>query len=123
MRHADLTALLCCVMSVCYHFGCIDGRLMAERLLRESLRCCKVQPESAMKTSCVVCMSRLERRDQKLWTEQSSVLMHDNTPAHLSLLSTYFLAKTKTIVLPHPPYLYDLDPCDINLFHELALYF
>lgn len=62
----------------------------------------------------------IRKKRPKMWAEQSWVLLHDNAPAHRSLLVNDFLAKTKTTVLPHPPYSPDLAPCDFFLFTELA---
>ena len=55
------------------------------------------------------------KRPQKL------IIQHDNVPAHRSFKVSQFLAKNNTTVIPHPPYLPDLAPCDFFLFPMLKL--
>ena len=43
-------------------------------------------------------------------------LHHDNAPAHTAARTLDFLAQQKIRLLPHPPYLPDLAPCDFFLF-------
>jgi hypothetical protein len=43
----------------------------------------------------------------------------DNVPCHAALCVREFLAKHSTPVVPHPPYLPDLAPCDFFLFSML----
>ncbi|XP_035231702.1 protein C15orf41 homolog [Stegodyphus dumicola] len=62
----------------------------------------------------------IRKKRPKMWAEQSWVLFHDNAPAHQSLLDNDFLAKTKTPVLPQPPYSANLAPCNFFLFPELV---
>ncbi|XP_035226541.1 histone-lysine N-methyltransferase SETMAR-like [Stegodyphus dumicola] len=64
-----------------------------------------------------MCKSIWNKRP-KMWAEQSWVLLHDNGPAHQSLLVNDFLMKIN--VLPHPPYSPALEPCNFFLFPELA---
>ena len=46
-------------------------------------------------------------------------MSHDNAPAHSSLLVRDFLAKNNTTIMPQPPYIPDLAPCDFFLFTKL----
>ena len=46
-------------------------------------------------------------------------LLHDNAPAHTSLLVVNFLEREKVKVIPHPPYSPDLAPADFFLFPRL----
>ena len=50
---------------------------------------------------------RSEVRRRKNW-----LLLHDNAPAHRSLLVQEELARKQVTVLPHPSYSLDLAPCD-----------
>ena len=50
------------------------------------------------------------------------VPLHDNAPPHRSKLVQEFFAKTRTNVLPHPPYSLDLAPCDFYLFPSMKKY-
>jgi hypothetical protein len=44
-----------------------------------------------------------------------------NTPSHTSILTQQFLAKNKSVVIPHPPYSPDLAPCYFFLFPKMKL--
>jgi histone-lysine N-methyltransferase SETMAR len=44
------------------------------------------------------------------------LLLHDNAPAHRSVLVQEELAKQQVTILPHPPYSLDLTPCDFFFF-------
>ena len=46
-------------------------------------------------------------------------LLHDNAPARKAHLVTEFMGLKKVTVLPHPPFLPDLGPCDYFLFPKL----
>jgi histone-lysine N-methyltransferase SETMAR len=46
-------------------------------------------------------------------------LLHDNAPAHRSVLVKDFLAKNYVTKLEHPPYSPDLAPADFYLFSRL----
>ncbi len=54
-----------------------------------------------------------------LWRDNSWILHHDNAPTHRSFVVAQFLAKNRTTVLEHPPYLPDLAPCDFFLFDKV----
>ncbi|KAG5330335.1 MOS1T transposase, partial [Acromyrmex heyeri] len=45
--------------------------------------------------------------------------VHDNAPAHTSLLVREFLTKNNTLMMTQPPYSPDLAPCDFFLFPKL----
>lgn len=44
------------------------------------------------------------------------ILHHDNAPCHTAFNVTQFLTSKEIPVLPQPPYLPDLTPCDFFLF-------
>ena len=46
-------------------------------------------------------------------------LLHDNAPAHRSVLVKYFLAKNNVTTLEHSPHFPDLTPADSYLFPRL----
>jgi len=47
------------------------------------------------------------------------MLHHDNAPCHKAVSSNEFLAEKSIPVVPQPPYLPDLSPCDFFLFPRL----
>ena len=49
-------------------------------------------------------------------------ILHDNVPAHTSVIVTAILKKEKVTVLPHPPYSADLVPFDFFLFPKLKAF-
>ncbi|CAK9801097.1 Mariner Mos1 transposase [Anthophora plagiata] len=59
---------------------------------------------------------RPEYREPSSWR-----LLHDNAPAHRSLIVTDFLTKNDIFLLQHPPYSLDLALCDYFLFPKLHL--
>jgi histone-lysine N-methyltransferase SETMAR len=50
--------------------------------------------------------------DEKDW---NWLLLHDNTPAHMSLKTTESVTDTNMVIVPHPPYSPDLAPCDFTV--------
>ena len=60
---------------------------------------------------------RLKRPE--LWRNNSWFLHHDNAPSHTALVLREYLAKNSTNIVPQPPYLPDLAPCDFWLFSKL----
>ena len=60
---------------------------------------------------------RLKRPD--LWEVNSWFLHHDNAPSHTALVLRDHFAKNSTHIVPQPPYLPDLAPCDFWLFPKL----
>jgi len=62
---------------------------------------------------------RVRRKRPELWENDSWILHQDNAPAHSALSVKRFLAKNRTPVLQHPPYLPDLAPCNFWLFPKL----
>jgi len=54
----------------------------------------------------------IQRKYPDKWRNNSWVLHHDNAPAHAWLAVRQFLASTNTTVIPQPPCLPDLAPCD-----------
>jgi hypothetical protein len=49
------------------------------------------------------------------------LLHHDNAPAHTSLKTTEFVTNNDVIIVPHPPCLPDLAPCDFAVFPKLKM--
>jgi histone-lysine N-methyltransferase SETMAR len=47
------------------------------------------------------------------------VLQHDNVPAHTYLKTTEFVTNNNMVIVPHPPYSFDLAPSDFALFPKL----
>jgi hypothetical protein len=52
----------------------------------------------------------------ELWRQKNSLLLHNNAQSHTSFFTREFLTKNNMTVIPHPPYLPDLAPCDFSLF-------
>ena len=79
--------------------------------------------QTANKEFYVAVLKRLReavrRKRPQLWTNQSWVLHHDNSPAHSSFLVRNFLAKNETTVVPQSSYSPDLAPADFFLFPKL----
>jgi transposase len=59
-----------------------------------------------------------KKRPEK-WRTNSLFLLHDNAPAHRSVLVRVFLEKNNVITLEHPPYAHDLVSADFYLFLQL----
>ncbi|KAJ4427945.1 hypothetical protein ANN_23957 [Periplaneta americana] len=63
------------------------------------------------------CLSNsIRRKRPELWHRKNWLLLHDNAPAHRSILVQEELARQQVAVLPHPPYSPDLAPCDFFRF-------
>jgi len=58
------------------------------------------------------------KRPEK-WRTNSWFFLHDNAPAHRSLLVKDLLAKNSVTTLEHPPYCPDLSPVDFYLCRRL----
>ena len=50
------------------------------------------------------------------------MLHHDNAPCHTAISVNEFLAKKSISVVPQPPHLPDLSPCDFFLFTKLKFH-
>jgi histone-lysine N-methyltransferase SETMAR len=61
----------------------------------------------------------IRHKRPELWRRKNWLLLHDNAPAHRSILVQEELARQQITVLPHPPYSPDLASCDFFLFHHL----
>ena len=59
---------------------------------------------------------RSDKRCNNTWT-----LHHENAPVHASLVVQQFLVSMNMTVIPHPPYLLDLTPCDFLLFPKMKM--
>jgi hypothetical protein len=57
----------------------------------------------------------------ELWCNHNWLLHHDNVPAHTSLKTTEFVTDNNVVIVPHPPYLLNLAPCDFALFPKLKM--
>jgi len=53
----------------------------------------------------------------KKWGTNSCFLLHDNAPAHRSVLVKDFLAKYSVTTLEHSPYFPDMAEVDFYMFH------
>jgi hypothetical protein len=62
---------------------------------------------------------RSERKAPKKWSTISWFLLHENAPAHQSVVVKNFLAKNNVTTLEHPPYSPDLAPVDFYMFPRL----
>jgi hypothetical protein len=58
----------------------------------------------------------IRRMHPELWHRKNWLLLHDNTPAHCSVLVQEELAKQQVTVSPLSPYSPDLTPCDFFSF-------
>jgi hypothetical protein len=56
------------------------------------------------------------------WKKNNWFLHHDSVPAHTSLIVQQFLISKNITVIPPPPYLPDLTPCDFFLFPKMKLW-
>jgi hypothetical protein len=61
----------------------------------------------------------LHRKRPELWENQNWMLLHDNAPAHTSLLIHIYVAKHQTSIVPHPPYSLDLAQQIFSCFPNL----
>jgi len=59
------------------------------------------------------------RKRQEKWRTNSWFLLHDNAPAHRSVLVQDFLAKINMTTLEHPPYYPDLATTNFYLYFRL----
>jgi len=64
-------------------------------------------------------MDAVIRKRPEKWRPISWYLLHDNAPAHRSLLVKDFLAKNNVTTLEHSPYFPDLVPVDFYLFSRI----
>jgi hypothetical protein len=48
-------------------------------------------------------------------------LHHDNTPTHMSMKTIESVTNNNMVIIPYPPYLPDLAPCDFALFLKLKM--
>jgi hypothetical protein len=62
-----------------------------------------------------LCNSIRHKRPE-LWIRKNWMLLHDNAPAHRSVLVQEELAKQRVTILPHPPYSSDFAPWDFFFF-------
>ena len=68
----------------------------------------------------LLCLRAVVRRKRpEKWGTNSWFLLHNNAPAHRSVLVKDFLAKNSVITLEHPPYSPELAPTDFYLFPRL----
>ena len=57
----------------------------------------------------------VRKKCPEIWRTESWFLLHDNAPAHRSVLAKDFLAKNKVTTWRHPPYSLDLAAADFYL--------
>jgi len=58
-------------------------------------------------------LDAVRRKSPEKWTTNSWFLLHDNAPAHRSVLVKDFLANNYVTTLEHPPYSTQLAPADL----------
>jgi hypothetical protein len=63
----------------------------------------------------------VQRKRLELWRNHNWLLHHDNVSTHTSLKNTEFVTDNHTVIIPHPPHLPDLAPCDFTLFPKLKM--
>jgi histone-lysine N-methyltransferase SETMAR len=63
--------------------------------------------------------SSIRCKRPELWRRKNWLLLHDNAPAHRSVLVQEELAKQQVTVLPHPPYSPDPASYDFSFFPRL----
>lgn len=56
--------------------------------------------------------TEVRKKRPDLWSNNSWILHQDNAPAHNALSFKQLLSDKRIIVLEHPPYSTDLNPCD-----------
>jgi histone-lysine N-methyltransferase SETMAR len=61
----------------------------------------------------------VRRKRHEKWRTSSWFLLHDNAPAHRSVLVMDILVKSDVITLEHTPYSSDLAAADLYLLHRL----
>jgi len=64
-------------------------------------------------------MDAVRMKRPKKWRTNSSFLLHDNAPAHWSVLVKDFLAENDVTTLEHPPYPPGLAPADVHVFLQV----
>jgi hypothetical protein len=63
----------------------------------------------------------MRRKQPGKWRTNNWILHHDNAPTYTALAVQHFLAPKTLTVIPHPPYLRDLAPCDFFLFPKMNI--
>jgi hypothetical protein len=63
----------------------------------------------------------VRRKIPEFWRNHNWFLLHDNTPAHISLKTTEFETNNSMIIFPHLSYSPDLTTCDFALFPKLKM--
>jgi hypothetical protein len=69
-------------------------------------------------------LRRLRENVRRKWPElwhNHNWLHHDIMPAHTFLQTTEFVTNNNMVIIPYPPYLPDLGPCDFALFPKLKM--
>lgn len=61
----------------------------------------------------------VRRKRPEKWARNNWYLLHDNAPAHRSVMVLNYLARHNVTALQHPPYSPDLSPPDFFLFPRL----
>jgi hypothetical protein len=63
----------------------------------------------------------MRQKRPELWHNHNWLQHHNNVPTHMSLKTTEFVTNSNMVIIPHPPYLLDLAPCDFTLFPKLKM--
>jgi hypothetical protein len=58
----------------------------------------------------------VRRKRPEKWRTNSWFLLHDNAPAHRSVMVKDFLANNNVITQEHPTYSFGLPPADLYMF-------
>jgi transposase len=61
----------------------------------------------------------VRRKCPEKWRTSSWFLLHNNAPAHWSVLGNDFLTENNVTTMGHPPYSPDMAPSDFYLFPQL----
>jgi transposase len=56
----------------------------------------------------------VQRKRPEFWRNHNWLLHHNNASTHTSLKTTEFVTNSNMVIVPHPPYLLDLAPCDFT---------
>lgn len=66
-------------------------------------------------------LKQIQRVRSELYRSNKWFLLHDNSPAHLSIVVSQFLVTKNVNIITHPSYSPDLAPADFFLFPKLKL--
>ena len=76
-------------------------------------------PDGCTVTTDLYCQ-HLDRVAQKLKGKQDRVYLHDNARLHVAKSTREKLLNLGWVIIPHPPYFWDLAPTDYHFFRSLS---